>query len=1013
MKQLVLTGFVLLSALVAFGQNINRIEYFVDVDPGYGNATSVSFTAASTVDDLTFNVPVSSLSDGFHKLFIRTRDVNSKWSIGHYRAFYKIPASVVAIPNLTRIEYYIDTDPGYGIATNVPFTAGSSVTDLVFTVNVSSLSQTLHKLWIRAKDANNKWTVIQVKEFSVCHAPPTVAAAASAITATSFTANWSEVSGAIGYQLDVSADNFATFVSGYNSKGVTGTSSVVTGLTNGTAYKYRVRTVVACPSLPSNVISVSTTIPAPSAPGATAATAVSSTGFTANWNTVATATSYQLDVSPDNFATFVTGYDSKSVSTTSEIITGLTPGVLYRYRVRAVNAGGSSSNSNVIQATTPRESQTITFDAFPPKTFGDEPLTLAATASSGLAVTYSSSDPGVAQVIGGNRLFLKAPGTATITASQSGNATFVAATPNPQSITIGDASLTLSRYPAAGSSSFVPGQPFEITFSEDVVTTLTGNIYLRDGSDQVIESISAGQTNYFFVDRKKLQFSFNHQFVGGTTYKITTDDNFVLSQQHLAIQPANLHISFPAGNAGTIAFNPSTKYSVVGEIYYATPNDACAAITNGASSKIALIDRGGCNFVDKVINAGNAQASAAIIANNVVDPLNIGGSPVQSIPSAVISMADGATLKAAMSATQYGHIYNIPARAITGESWTFTVGSGTTPPIAPLATTATNISDVGFTAHWDGVAGATGYLLDVSADDFVTFVAGYNSRSVTTNSEAVTGLNSNAVYKYRVRASNVNGTSANSNVISVTTTASSSKQNQTITFNAIADKTLGDAPFSLNATASSSLPVSYSVTSDKVTISGSQVTLVKAGRVTIAANQAGNNSFNAAAAVSQSFCIKPARPTVTTANTNTDAVTLTSSATTGNQWFKDGASINGATNATYTATTQGVYKVQVKADDCLSEFSTDVSLIITGDLLQAAKVQLFPNPADDHINIIGLKGRVGKAYMIDMLGRSITADLTKTEGETYRLSVRDMSSGLYMLKVRDENAVHEFKFIKR
>jgi Leucine-rich repeat (LRR) protein len=90
-------------------------------------------------------------------------------------------------------------------------------------------------------------------------APASITASpASAIVATSFTANWSAVSGATGYQLDVSTSNtFSSFVAGYNNLSVTGTSQPVTGLTAGTAYYYRVRSVSACgTSTNSNIITI-------------------------------------------------------------------------------------------------------------------------------------------------------------------------------------------------------------------------------------------------------------------------------------------------------------------------------------------------------------------------------------------------------------------------------------------------------------------------------------------------------------------------------------------------------------------------------------------------------------------------------------------------------------------------------------------------------------------------------------------------------------------------------------
>ena len=182
--------------------------------------------------------------------------------------------------------------------------------------------------------------------------PPT-SLAATAISSTGFTANWAAVSSATGYQLDISKDNFATFVEGYNSKPVSGTSQTVTGSTSATSYHYRVRAVNdGGVSDNSASVSLTTLVPPPSPPTSLAATAISSTGFTANWAAASGATGYQLDISKDNFATFVEGYNSKPVGGTSQTVTGLVPVTVYQYRVRAVNEVGVSANSSSVSVTT-------------------------------------------------------------------------------------------------------------------------------------------------------------------------------------------------------------------------------------------------------------------------------------------------------------------------------------------------------------------------------------------------------------------------------------------------------------------------------------------------------------------------------------------------------------------------------------------------------------------------------------------------------------------------------------
>src|SRR5690348_13486821 len=73
------------------------------------------------------------------------------------------------------------------------------------------------------------------------------------------------------------------------------------------------------------------------------------------------------------------------------------------------------------------------------------------------------------------------------------------------------------------------------------------------------------------------------------------------------------------------------------------------------------------------------------------------------------------------------------------------------------------------------------------------------------------------------------------------------KQNQTITFNPLANKTYGDAAFPLGATSSSGLTVSYSSSNTNVaTVSGNTLTIVGAGSTTITASQAGSDNYNAA-----------------------------------------------------------------------------------------------------------------------------------------------------------------------
>ena len=87
-------------------------------------------------------------------------------------------------------------------------------------------------------------------------------------------------------------------------------------------------------------------------------------------------------------------------------------------------------------------------------------------------------------------------------------------------------------------------------------------------------------------------------------------------------------------------------------------------------------------------------------------------------------------------------------------------------------------------------------------------------------------------------------------------TAAITVADQTITFNALSTYYVNDASFTLGATASSALPVSYSSSNAAVaTISGSTVTIVGTGTATITASQAGDTNYNAALAVNQTLTV--------------------------------------------------------------------------------------------------------------------------------------------------------------
>ena len=162
---------------------ITAMEYFIDTDPGFGYGTAVTFTAATTTNDFTFVAPLTSVSDGLHWLSVRAKDSGNKWSTVVVRPFFKDVIPIAAtIPNITNIEYFIDTDPGFGNGTAVSITPNTTLTNLAITANLAGVSYGFHRLFIRVKDANNKWSTVGTKDFNVCLLPVNATITASGAT---------------------------------------------------------------------------------------------------------------------------------------------------------------------------------------------------------------------------------------------------------------------------------------------------------------------------------------------------------------------------------------------------------------------------------------------------------------------------------------------------------------------------------------------------------------------------------------------------------------------------------------------------------------------------------------------------------------------------------------------------------------------------------------------------------------------------------------------------------------
>ncbi|MBN2487074.1 MAG: FG-GAP repeat protein, partial [Bacteroidales bacterium] len=123
-------------------------------------------------------------------------------------------------------------------------------------------------------------------------------------------------------------------------------------------------------------------------------------------------------------------------------LTQLLPNTNYFVRSFATNASGTVYG-NEVSFTTLKLNQTISFDTLTNVTYGDNTFNLTATASSGLTVSYTSSNTNVA-TISGNTVTVIGAGTTSITASQEGNNNYYAASDVVQTLTVDKATLTVT-----------------------------------------------------------------------------------------------------------------------------------------------------------------------------------------------------------------------------------------------------------------------------------------------------------------------------------------------------------------------------------------------------------------------------------------------------------------------------------------------------------------------------------------------------------------------------------------
>jgi hypothetical protein len=368
------------------------------------------------------------------------------------------------------------------------------------------------------------------------------------------------------------------------------------------------------------------------------------------------------------------------------------------YNNSAIAAGTYFISSSQVSG----QSQTITFPGIPTQVFPAGPLTLGATSSSGLPVSYIVvSGPAM---VSGNVLTIAGAGSVTVQASQAGNGQYAPAIPVSQTFTINQATTIVSLTASTNPSSVA--QP--ITFTATVVPQnggqVTGTVSFQDGSN--VLGVSAIGANVATITISSLAIgthSMNAVYGG--------DSNFVGS-----VATPVAEVVTPAATATTLV--PSINPAVSGQqvTFTATVSSPLGTPTgyvqflNGATvlAKMTL-KSGAVKYGTGKLAAGSNAITAVYLGDS-----NHNGSISTSVSEFVRSVTT-TTLGSAPNPSVYGQAVVLTASVRSaagappdGETVTFklgqtTLGTGTlTGGVATFSTSALGTGSKALTSVYGG-----------------------------------------------------------------------------------------------------------------------------------------------------------------------------------------------------------------------------------------------------------------------------------------------------------------------
>jgi len=294
--------------------------------------------------------------------------------------------------------------------------------------------------------------------------------------------------------------------------------------------------------------------------------------------------------------------------------------------------GTYASGTQDATFTVAKEPQTITFaQPASPVTYGVAPITLSASASSGLAVTFSVlSGPAT---VSGNVLTITGVGTVVVAADQPGNTTYAAAPEVTHSITVyaGPATVAVTANP----SPVFLLNPVTLTATVSSPAALpTGSVIFYDGTNPIGTAVLSGGVAALSVSTLTLG---SHSITA--TY--SGDINFPMGTSSAATVVV-MDFSVNMGSAQTISHGGEATYSLtLAPVGGAMMPSAISFTVTGAPYTSAI------TFSPQQLPAGSGQATVTLSIQTPdypVGPWNVSRSQTRGSFALALIVAGGLLL---------------------------------------------------------------------------------------------------------------------------------------------------------------------------------------------------------------------------------------------------------------------------------------------------------------------------------------------------------------------------------